>query len=165
MLPGHDSGMLIAVLMIRAQVAQTAPRAPLPDYAHAETAAEADARAATFHAGMDANGDGYVAPAEMAAYLDKRLHGAAPPGVDAAHPLPPTSAAYFTAADGGHDGRLSLAEVLAAERADFARQDADHDGVVTPAEWMAFLRQTMHDAGMPPRRRDAVPAGSGEARR
>jgi len=159
------AGMLIAVLMIGTQVVQDAPHEPLPDYAHAETAAEADARAATFHAGMDANGDGYVTPAEMAAYLGKRLHGAALPGVDVAHPLPPTSAAYFTAADGDHDGRLSLAEVLAAERAGFARQDADHDGAVTPGERMAFLRQMMRDAGMPPRRRDAVPAGSGEARR
>ncbi len=59
-----------------------------------------------------------------------------------------TSAAWaqsdpvFTRLDSNHDGRISLSEHSAAEKATFKRMDADHDGKLTAQE-MASVHQAM----------------------
>lgn len=132
--------MLIAYLLLAAQGVDVAPPPlPLPDYAHAETWAQARTRIVAFHRRMDANRDGYVTQDELARYTTLLLQGAPIPETDAAHPLPPQSLALFAAADTDHDGRISLAEAVEAARRDFDLQDTNHDGVVTPAERMAFV--------------------------
>lgn len=53
---------------------------------------------------------------------------------DAAYP----SAIWFAAADADHDGRLTLAEFLADAEASFARFDLNHDGEIDPTEMTAY---------------------------
>lgn len=83
-------------------------------------------------------------------------HGGPPPGDAQPKPLPPIKRTaldepverMFRAADGNHDGTVTLAEleaVIAARReaiirARFERIDTDHDGHVTIAEFMAWQK-------------------------
>jgi Ca2+-binding EF-hand superfamily protein len=137
------------LLLLIAQATGIATPPLLPDYAHVERAAQAEARTIALHRRMDADGDGYVTQTEMARYTAELLKGATIPGTDATHPLPARSIAYFNAADTDHDGRISLAEAVASVRREFDLQDSNHDGVVTPAERMAFLTTIMKDGKTP----------------
>lgn len=132
--------MLTKYLLLAAQaVVVPPPLAQAPDYAHTETWAQAQARTVAFHNRMDVNRDGYVTQDELARFTARLLKGARVPEINAAYPLPPQSLALFTAADTDRDGRISLVEAVEAARRDFDLQDMNHDGVVTPAERMAFV--------------------------
>ncbi len=151
--------MLVAYLFLAAQAVEVAPPPlPLPDYAHAETWAQARARAMAFHRRMDADRDGYVTQEEVERYAAVLLKGAPVPETDATHPLPPQSLAWFAAADTDHDGRISLAEAVAAARRNFDLQDTNHDCVVTPAERMAFV-MGIAKAGKTPEGVSVIPTG------
>ncbi len=152
--------MLVAYLLLAAQAAALAPPPlPLPDYAHEETWAQARSRIVAFHRRRDVNRDGYVTQDELARYTAVLLKGAPVPESDAAHPLPPQPQAWFAAADTDHDGRISLAEAVAAAHRDFDLQDTNHDGVVTPAERMAFVMRIAR-AGKTPQGVSVIPAAS-----
>lgn len=131
--------MLIAYLLLAAQLTDVVPPLPVPDYAHDETWAQAKARTVAFHRQMDVNRNGYVTQDEVVRYIGGLLKGVTVPETDPTHPLPPQALAWFAAADTDHDGRISLTEAVAAERRGFDLQDTNHDGVVTPAERMAFV--------------------------
>lgn len=151
--------MLVLYLFLATQAVDVAPPPlPLPDYTHAGIWAQAQARTVAFHKRMDANKDGYVTQDELARYTAVLLKGAPIPETDAAHPLPPQSLVLFAAADTDHDGRISLAEAVAAARRDFDLQDTNHDGVVTPAERMAFVTR-IAKAGKTPEGVFLIPTG------
>jgi hypothetical protein len=89
-----------------------------------------------------------VAPKVVVAVVRRR---GIPPQADAADPraaLDEPVKAMFRAADGNHDGIVTLAEleaVIAARReaiirARFERIDADHDGRITMDEFMAWQK-------------------------
>lgn len=132
--------MVTSILLLLAAQAAAPGAISAPDPLGRDTEATAVASATALHGKMDADGDGDVTPAEMARFITTAMHGLAIPGTDAAHPLPPASAAFFEAADTDRNGRISLAEAIAGARRNFALQDTNHDGVVTPEERAAFLQ-------------------------
>lgn len=141
--------MVTSVLLILATQAATSGAIPAPDPSGRATEATTVVSATALHRKMDADGDGYVTPVEMAGFITKSMNGLKIPGTDSAHPLPPLSAAFFKAADTDKDGRISLAEAIAGAKRDFALQDTNHDGVVTPEERMAFMQKALVDGKTP----------------
>jgi hypothetical protein len=141
--------MVASVLLILAAQAAASGVISAPDPLGRDTEATTVASATALHRKMDADGDGYVTPVEMAGFITKSMNGLPIPGTDSAHPLPPLSAALFKAADTDKDGRISLAEVVTAAKRDFALQDTNHDGVVTPEERMAFMQKVISDGKTP----------------
>ncbi|RMB55841.1 EF hand domain-containing protein [Sphingomonas sp. PP-CE-3A-406] len=141
--------MVMPFLLILAAQAAASGAISSPDLLGRDTEATALASATALHRKMDANGDGDVTPTEMARFITKSMNGLAIPGTDTAHPLPPLSAALFQAGDTDKDGRISLAEEIAAAKRAFALQDTNHDGVVTPEERMAFMQKTISDGRTP----------------
>ena len=117
---------------------------------------------------MDANGDGQISRAEFDAHhaahmqAGKDAHaghgnmmpppppppgGMGPEGMKMMHGnmgdkdgMGPLGAAAFAKADSNKDGKLSLAEVQAAQAERFAKLDANKDGVVTADERKAMFK-------------------------
>ncbi|KQO11101.1 EF-hand domain-containing protein [Sphingomonas sp. Leaf242] len=141
--------MVMPFLLIIAAQAAASGAISSPDPLGRDTEATSVASATALHKKMDANRDGYVTPTEMAGFVTKSMNGLAIPGTDTAHPLPPLSAALFQAGDIDKDGRISLAEEIAAAKRAFALQDTNHDGVVTPEERMAFMQKIISDGKTP----------------
>lgn len=141
--------MVMPFLLVLAAQAAASGAISSPDPFGRDTEATALASATALHRKMDANRDGYVTPTEMAEFITKSMNGLAIPGTDTAHPLLPLSAALFQAGDTDKDGRISLAEEIAAAKLAFVLQDTNHDGVLTPEERMAFMQKTISDGKTP----------------
>jgi hypothetical protein len=88
----------------------------------------------------DANGDGMVDEAELAADQAKRFAQLDADGDDSLSPadLAEHDAASFAAVDRDGDGKLSFEEVMAAKMVDFTGADADRDGRLSYGEVAAF---------------------------
>jgi Ca2+-binding EF-hand superfamily protein len=100
------------------------------------SAEEASAHAEVMFAAMDANGDGALAQDEMGAgRMGMMRPWGMMPGMEERH------AARFAAKDGDGDGKVTMAEFLAAEKAQYDAADADKDGKVTPWEMRAAMWQ------------------------
>lgn len=104
-----------------------------------ETKAQAEQRAVEQHARMDSDRDGYVTYDEVrlaiAAMLIPKEKMAeflkSAPDLPAEH-------GEFDKLDTNRDGRVSLAEAIAASDRDFDEMDTNHDGKVSFAERMAY---------------------------
>lgn len=100
------------------------------------SAEEAAAHAEAMFALMDANADGALEAGEFGA---GRMGMMSPwgmmPGMQERH------AARFAAKDGDSDGKVTMVEFLAAEKAQYDAADADGDGKVTPWELRAAMWQ------------------------
>lgn len=110
-----------------------------------ETKAQAERAAVELFARLDADHDGFVSYAEARQGTLASLTRFVPP--DVANkivknaPDLPVMHVEFDKADTDHDGRLSLAEELAAVDRMFDQQDSDHDGRVTVAERLAYMQR------------------------
>lgn len=102
------------------------------------SAEEAAAHAEGMFAVMDANTDGALAADEFGA---GRMGMMSPwvPGM--AQGMQERHAARFAAKDGDSDGKVTIAEFLAAEKAQYDAADGDGDGKVTPWELRAAMWQ------------------------
>jgi Ca2+-binding EF-hand superfamily protein len=105
-----------------------------------ETKAQAEQIATQIHIRFDLNHDGYTTYEEVRQATYAAI-AAKTPTVELKNiPDVPLVRAEFAMADADHDGRLSLAEDLAALDRAFDEQDADHDGTVTSSERAAFIQ-------------------------
>ena len=77
---------------------------------------------------LDTNKDGQLSPAEFNAMAGPIRTVETPPQL-------------LQKLDTNHDGKVSMEEYRAPEIAKFNRADANHDGVVTPAEAAALVRK------------------------
>ncbi|MDR7118764.1 dockerin type I domain-containing protein [Caulobacter sp. BE254] len=78
---------------------------------------------------MDANHDGVIDAAELAA-IQQRMEARRAERPDAGK----GDGGGWAAMDADHDGKITEAEALAAAKTRFAALDADKDGVLSPAE-------------------------------
>jgi hypothetical protein len=100
------------------------------------SAEEASAHAEAMFALMDANADGGLEAGEFGAGRMGMMNPwGMMPGMEERH------AARFAAKDGDGDGKVTMAEFLAAEKAQYDAADADSDGKVTPWELRAAMWQ------------------------
>ena len=81
---------------------------------------------------MDANGDGVIDATELAA-IQKRMEEFRAQRPDAGS-RPGGGGGDWSAMDADHDGKVTLAEALAASKARFDALDADKDGKLSEAE-------------------------------
>jgi Ca2+-binding EF-hand superfamily protein len=102
------------------------------------SAEEASAHAEAMFALMDANSDGALAADEFGA---GRMGMMSPWGQGMAAGMQERHTARFAAKDGDSDGKVTMAEFLAAEKAQYDAADADSDGKVTPWELRAAMWQ------------------------
>ena len=79
---------------------------------------------------MDANHDGVIDAAELAA-IQQRMEARRAERPDAGKGA---GGGGWAAMDADHDGKITEAEALAAAKTRFAALDADKDGVLSPAE-------------------------------
>lgn len=79
---------------------------------------------------MDANHDGVIDAAELAA-IQQRMEARRAERPDAGKSA---GGGGWAAMDADHDGKITEAEALAAAKTRFAALDADKDGVLSPAE-------------------------------
>ena len=83
---------------------------------------------------MDPNQDGVIDAAELAA-IEKRMEERRAARPDAGQGAGGGRAGgMWTEMDADHDGKITLAEALAASKARFAKLDADKDGKLSAAE-------------------------------
>ncbi len=80
---------------------------------------------------MDANHDGVIDAAELAA-IQQRMEARRAERPDAGKGA--GGGGGWAAMDADHDGKITEAEALAASKARFAALDTDKDGVLSPAE-------------------------------
>lgn len=106
-----------------------------------ETKAQSEQHTAEMQARMDADHDGYVTFEELRSsplgWASRKLPAAAVQIADR------VARAEFDKSDADHDGRLSLAEALAAADRNFVEADTDHDGLLTLGERTAFSMRKM----------------------
>jgi hypothetical protein len=100
------------------------------------TAEEAAAHAEVMFATMDVNGDGALAADEVGG---GRMEMMSPWGRSQA--MQDRHAARFATKDTDGNGQVTMAEFLAAEKAQYDAADADGDGKVTPWELRAAMWQ------------------------
>ena len=98
------------------------------------SAEEAAAQAEAMFALMDVNADGSLEVDEFGA---GRMGMMSPWGMMPG--MADRRAAHFAAKDGDGDGKVTMAELLAAEKAQYDAADADGDGKVTPWELRAAM--------------------------
>jgi hypothetical protein len=82
---------------------------------------------------MDANHDGVIDAAELAA-IQKRMEERRAERPDAGQSAGGGGGGMWTAMDADHDGKITEAEALVASKARFAKFDADKDGSLSAAE-------------------------------
>ena len=80
---------------------------------------------------MDPNQDGVIDAAELAA-IEKRMEERRAARPDAGQGA--GGGSMWSAMDADHDGKITLAEALAASKVRFAKLDADKDGKLSAAE-------------------------------
>ena len=102
------------------------------------SAEEAAAHAEFMFEAMDANQDGTLALDEMGGGRMDMMRRM-PPEMTAT--MQDRHAARFAAKDGDADGKVTMAEFLAAEQAQYDAADADGDGKVTPWELRSQMWQ------------------------
>lgn len=106
-----------------------------------ETKAQSEQHTAEMQARLDTNHDGYVTFEELRSsplgWSSPKLPAGA---VEAADRI---ARAEFDKNDADHDGRLSLAEAIAAADRNFAEADTNHNGLLTLKERIAFRRRKM----------------------
>lgn len=102
------------------------------------SAEEAAAHAEAMFALMDANADGTLAADEFGA---GRMGMMNPWSQGMPTAMLDRHAARFAAKDGDGDGKVTMAEFLAAEKAQYDAADGDGDGKVTPWEMRAAMWQ------------------------
>jgi hypothetical protein len=82
---------------------------------------------------MDPNQDGVIDADELAA-IQKRMEERRAARPDAGQGAGGGGGGMWTAMDADHDGKITLAEALAASKAHFAELDADKNGSLSEAE-------------------------------
>jgi hypothetical protein len=82
---------------------------------------------------MDPNQDGVIDAAELAA-IEKRMEERRAARPDAGQGAGGRGGGMWAEMDADHDGKITLAEALAASKARFAKLDADKDGKLSAAE-------------------------------
>jgi EF hand len=102
------------------------------------SAEEAAAHAEAMFAVMDGNADGALAADEFGA---GRMGMMTPWGQNMPAAMQERHAARFAVKDADSDGKVTMAEFLAAEKAQYDAADGDGDGKVTPWELRAAMWQ------------------------
>lgn len=102
------------------------------------SAEEAASHAEAMFALMDADTDGALVADEFGA---GRMGMMSPWAPGMAQGMQERHAARFAAKDGDGDGKVTMAEFLAAEKAQYEAADGDGDGKVTPWELRAAMWQ------------------------
>lgn len=120
--PGMGGGMMGGGTMMAAIDA---------DQDGAVSAEEAAAHAEFMFEAMDADQDGALVAGEMGGGRMDMMRAMNPAMSEV---MQDRHAAHFAAKDGDSDGKITMAEFLAAEKAQYDAADADGDGKVTPWE-------------------------------